>query len=52
MRQAHPKKSLTPQGGVYAASGDWNLLGLGSYGGAGGPDRKGRVYPFSLALFA
>jgi hypothetical protein len=29
---------LTPQGKTYVAVGDWNLLGLGSYGGAGGPD--------------
>ena len=30
---------LTPRGGIYVAAGDWSLLGLGSYDGAGGPDR-------------
>ena len=28
---------LVPQGSRYVAIGDWKLLGLGSYGGAGGP---------------
>jgi len=43
---------LTPQGGIYVAAGDWNLLGLGSYGGAGGPDRAVRFFEFCLPIAA
>ena len=30
---------LTPNNGAYTGVGDWHLLGVVSYGGAGGPDR-------------
>ena len=42
---------LTPQGGSYVAAGNWNLLGLGSYGGAGGQNRTGYARLFRAALY-
>jgi hypothetical protein len=32
-------RTLTPKGNTYLAEGEWNLLGLVSYGGAGGQNR-------------
>ena len=43
---------LRPQESAYLAIGNWNLLGLGSYGGAGGPDRTGCGFPFILPIAA
>jgi len=50
----HIKKIvLTPECGIYVAVGDWNLLGLGSYDGAAGPDRTRRARAaFSIPLAA
>jgi hypothetical protein len=31
---------LKPEGKTYVAVGDWNLLGVVSYGGAGGQNRS------------
>jgi hypothetical protein len=42
---------LTPQGKTYVAVGDWNLLGLGSYSGAGGQNRTGYARLFRAALY-
>jgi hypothetical protein len=42
---------LTPDGNKYIASGNWNLLGLGSYGGAGGQNRTGYARLFRAALY-
>jgi hypothetical protein len=39
---------LGPQEGAYLAVGDWNLLGLGSYGGAGGPICTTRTTEFAV----
>ena len=46
-----PKIVLTPQNGIYLGVGDWHLLGVVSYGGAGGPDRT-RSAAFSIPLAA
>jgi site-specific DNA recombinase len=42
---------LTPEGGGYTASGNWNILGLGSYDGAGGQNRTGYARLFRAALY-
>jgi hypothetical protein len=43
---------LRPQKSAYLAVGDWNLLGLGSYGGAGGPVATERHIPFTIKVAA
>ena len=42
---------LKPEGKRYVAVGDWNLLGLVSYGGAGGQNRTGYARLFRAALY-
>ncbi len=42
--------TLTPEGKSYKLSGEWDLLGDVPRDGAGGPDRNGRVFAFSLPL--
>jgi hypothetical protein len=43
---------LKPEGKKHVAVGDWNLLGVVSYDGAGGPVSNSRAYAFSLPLAA
>jgi hypothetical protein len=43
---------MTPNGEHDVASGNWKLVGSGSIGGAGGPDRTTRVFEFILPLAA
>jgi hypothetical protein len=43
---------LKPEGKRYVAVGDWNLLGVVSYGGAGGPIESVRAYAFTLPVAA
>ena len=47
-----PRIVLTPEDGVYLGVGDWHLLGVVSYGGAGGPDRTVRTVLFCLSVAA
>jgi site-specific DNA recombinase len=42
---------LRPEGKAYVAVGDWNLLGVVSYGGAGGQNRTGYARLFRAALY-
>ena len=42
---------LTPQDGIYLGVGDWHLLGVVSYGGAGGQNRTGYARLFRAALY-
>ena len=42
---------LTPEGKTYIAGGEWSLLGLGSYDGAGGQNRTGYARLFRAALY-
>ena len=42
---------LKPEGKTYFAVGDWNLLGVVSYGGAGGQNRTGYARLFRAALY-
>jgi site-specific DNA recombinase len=42
---------LRPEGKTYVAVGDWNLLGVVSYGGAGGQNRTGYARLFRAALY-
>ena len=44
--------TLTPQGKTYVATGEWSLLGLVSYGGAGGPISTTRKVAFEVSLAA
>ena len=46
-----PKIVLTPQKGIYLGVGDWHLLGVVSYGGAGGQNRTGYARLFRAALY-
>ncbi len=49
----HARKiTLTPKGGAYVATGEWHLLGLVSYGGAGGPEQTERHIPFTIKVAA
>ncbi len=45
------KITLTADGKVYVASGTWDLLGFGSYDGAGGQNRTGYARLFRAALY-
>ena len=42
---------LTPQGKTYVAEGNWSLLSLGCYDGAGGQNRTGYARLFRAALY-
>jgi site-specific DNA recombinase len=42
---------LTRQGKAYVAAGNWSLLGLGYYDGAGGQNRTGYARLFRAALY-
>jgi site-specific DNA recombinase len=42
---------LIPNGRTYVAAGNWNLLGLGCYDGAGGQNRTGYARLFRAALY-
>jgi site-specific DNA recombinase len=42
---------LKAEGKTYVAVGDWNLLGVVSYGGAGGQNRTGYARLFRAALY-
>jgi hypothetical protein len=42
---------LKPEGKTYVAVGDWNLLGVVSYDGAGGQNRTGYARLFRAALY-
>ena len=43
---------LKPQRETYIAVGDWNLFGVVSFGGAGGPDCTVRAVSFCLPVAA
>jgi hypothetical protein len=42
---------LTREGKMYVAAGNWSLLGLGCYDGAGGQNRTGYARLFRAALY-
>jgi hypothetical protein len=42
---------MTPEGDHYVASGSWDLVGRGSFDGAGGQNRTGYARLFRAALY-